>query len=271
MELLIANAQIGVSLAGSVAASRKMMRASLRVSSVRFRECRGLGFANTSSRLLDSGRGISGCGVGIREWVPWEGSVRRRGLVCRASSVSYSVTESAGDGNGIVDRGRKFHGKSVWSYVIPLRRTFPLIEPFVFAELGLILGGWICTMIAVAALFLTVPRIGMLSNLLAKGDVQQLFPKAGQVLALVMVKSVAQFWQQVLLWEAALKITYKLRAHVYERVLKRDMDYFEGGEGGAATGDVAFRLTAEAKDVSDTVHSLLHVRYLFYLYMFTDL
>jgi len=112
----------------------------------------------------------------------------------------------------------------------------------------------------VFALFLSVPRIGDLSELLAKGDLQQLFPKAGQVLALLMVRSVAQFWQQALLWEAALKITYKLRAYVYEKVLKRDMEYFEGGEGGAAAGDVAFRLTAEAEDVGDTVHSLFYVR-----------
>jgi putative ABC transport system ATP-binding protein len=112
----------------------------------------------------------------------------------------------------------------------------------------------------VSALFLFVPQIGDLSNLLAKGDMEQLLPKAAQVLALVAVRSVAQFWQQALLWEASLRITYKLRAYVYERVLQRDMDYFEG-EGGAAAGDIAFRLTAEADDTGDTVHSLLHVRY----------
>jgi len=180
--------------------------------------------------------------------------------VCRASSDCCSGSESAGGAIGIADSSDKFKVKPLWTYFIPLKRTFPLIQPFILAERGLILRGWVCTAIAVSALFLSVPQFGHLSKLLAKGDTQQLFPKAGQVLALLVVRSVAQFWQQAFLWEAALKITYKLRAYVYERVLKRDMEYFEGGEGGAASGDVAFRLTAEAEDVGDTVHSLLHVR-----------
>lgn len=145
----------------------------------------------------------------------------------------------------------------LWHHVIPLRRTYPLIEPFVTSEFGLIARGWLCTAVAVGALFLSVPEIGVLSNLLGNGDLQQLYPKAIQVLALVLVRSVAQFWQQAFLWEAALKITYKLRRYVYERVLQRDMEYFEGD---VPSGDVAFRLTAEAEDVGDTVHSLLHVR-----------
>jgi ABC-type multidrug transport system fused ATPase/permease subunit len=264
MALLIANTQPATSATGAVGT---MMCA---MSSFGVRECRGLGFANSSSRWFDRKR-IVGHGVSIpyvirssirspircsirkalRDSGIQSRAVRSRGLVCEASSAESAL--------GIVDSGREFNGAPVWSYVIPLRRTFPLIEPFLVAEIGLILRGWVCTAVAVGALFLTVPQIGNLSNLLAKGDMQQLFPKAGQVLALVMVRSVAQFWQQAFLWEAALKITYQLRAHVYARVLKRDMDYFEGGEGGAAAGDVAFRLTAEAEDVGDTVHSLLHV------------
>jgi ABC-type multidrug transport system fused ATPase/permease subunit len=183
-------------------------------------------------------------------------------VCCASSSVSSSATaESVGvGGSDILDPNEELGRKPVWSYFIPMRRTFPLIEPFIYTEVRLILQGWVCTAIAVGALFLSVPQIGNLSNLLSKGDMQRLVPKAGVVLTLVMVRSIAQFWQQAFLWEAALKITYKLRAHVYERVLKRDLDYFEGGESGAATGDVAFRLTAEAEDVGDTVHSLLHVR-----------
>lgn len=185
-----------------------------------------------------------------------QGRTRRRRNIrnCEASSAaSFSVPlESVIEGTG--------KSGPAWTRLIPLRRTFPLIEPFVYPEWRLIIRGWLCTAIAVSALFLFVPQIGDLSNLLAKGDMEQLLPKAAQVLALVAVRSVAQFWQQALLWEASLRITYKLRAYVYERVLQRDMDYFEG-EGGAAAGDIAFRLTAEADDTGDTVHSLLHVRY----------
>ncbi|KAG0597405.1 hypothetical protein M758_UG335500 [Ceratodon purpureus] len=274
MGLLVANAMSVGSLVTT--SSRSVTCENLGRISVGFRDFRGLGFVDWGFRRGESrkrqtvalrrsrgsvcevlssslssaleGNGNSNGGVGGLGFADW-GFRKRRGLVCKASTSAFP-------GKGVAG---KENGAPVWSYVIPLRRTFPLIEPFILAELGLILRGWVCTAVAVGALFLTVPQIGNLSNLLAKGDMQQLCPKAGQVLALVMVRSVAQFWQQALLWEAALKITYKLRAHVYERVLNRDMDYFEGGEGGAAAGDVAFRLTAEAEDVGDTVHSLLHM------------
>jgi ABC-type multidrug transport system fused ATPase/permease subunit len=142
---------------------------------------------------------------------------------------------------------------------VPMSQSFPLIQPFMLAELPLILKGWLCTVVAVGALFMFVPEIGELSHLLSQGDIKRLGQKAGKVLLLVAVRSVAQFWQQALLWEAALNITYKLRGFVYQHVLNRDMEYFEG-EGGAAAGDIAYRLTAEAEDTGDTVHALLHVR-----------
>ncbi|CAK9193941.1 unnamed protein product [Sphagnum troendelagicum] len=140
---------------------------------------------------------------------------------------------------------------------VPMSQSFPLIQPFMLAELPLILKGWLCTVVAVGALFMFVPEIGELSHLLSQGDIKRLGQKAGKVLLLVAVRSVAQFWQQALLWEAALNITYKLRGFVYQHVLNRDMEYFEG-EGGAAAGDIAYRLTAEAEDTGDTVHALLH-------------
>jgi putative ABC transport system ATP-binding protein len=140
-----------------------------------------------------------------------------------------------------------------------MSKSFPLIQPFMLAELPLIVKGWLCTVVAVGALFMFVPEIGELSHLLSQGDVKRLGQKAGKVLVLVAVRSVAQFWQQALLWEAALNITYKLRGFVYQHVMNRDMEYFEG-EGGAAAGDIAYRLTAEAEDTGDTVHALLHVR-----------
>jgi len=142
---------------------------------------------------------------------------------------------------------------------VPMSQSFPLIQPFMLAELPLIVKGWLCTVVAVGALFMFVPEIGELSHLLSQGDVKRLGQKAGKVLVLVAVRSVAQFWQQALLWEAALNITCKLRGFVYQHVLNRDMEYFEG-EGGAAAGDIAYRLTAEAEDTGDTVHALLHVR-----------
>ncbi|KAF6137323.1 hypothetical protein GIB67_036360 [Kingdonia uniflora] len=48
----------------------------------------------------------------------------------------------------------------------------------------------------------------------------------------------------------------------FERVLKRDLRFFEGGSGVSA-GDIAYRITSEASDVADTVYALLNVSFHF--------
>lgn len=66
------------------------------------------------------------------------------------------------------------------------------------------------------------------------------------------------YWQQAFLWEAALKAAYRVRVHVWEKVLERDLGFFEGA-GAKQTGDVAYRITAEASDVADSVYAVLNV------------
>lgn len=73
----------------------------------------------------------------------------------------------------------------------------------------------------------------------------------------MLVQFVATYWQQAFLWEAALSSAYNIRVYVFETVLQRDLGFFEGG-GGVSAGDIAYRVTAEASDVADTVYALLN-------------
>eukprot|EP01018_Ginkgo_biloba_P019675 Gb_31489 [translate_table: standard] len=141
--------------------------------------------------------------------------------------------------------------------VLPLSRTYIFIKPFVEGQWIIILKAWLCTLIAVGCLFVAVPWVGELSSLLAAGDIDNLSKKALFALAVVFSRSVAQYFQQALLWEAALNVTYEIRSHVFLRVLNRDMCSFECAEGTVA-GDIAYRITAEAEDTADTVYALLH-------------
>lgn len=71
---------------------------------------------------------------------------------------------------------------------------------------------------------------------------------------------VASYLQQAFLWEAALTAVFKLRVDVFGKVLERDLGFFEGGDAVSA-GDVAYRITAEASDVSCTLYCLLSVSF----------
>lgn len=75
---------------------------------------------------------------------------------------------------------------------------------------------------------------------------------------LLLVRLVASYWQQAFLWDAALNSVYKVRVFVFDKVLQRDLEFFEGGDA-VSPGDIAYRMTAEASDVADTVHALLNV------------
>lgn len=75
---------------------------------------------------------------------------------------------------------------------------------------------------------------------------------------LLLIRVAANYLQQACLWDAALNCAYRIRVHVFDRVLQRDLGFFEGGNG-ISPGDVAYRITAEAEDVADAVHSLLNV------------
>lgn len=54
----------------------------------------------------------------------------------------------------------------------------------------------------------------------------------------------------------AFRVSFEIRRHVFGRVLANDMAYFESKEG-AASGDISYRITAEAQDTGNTVYALL--------------
>ncbi|KAL5721252.1 ABC transporter B member 29 [Ranunculus cassubicifolius] len=131
------------------------------------------------------------------------------------------------------------------------------IKPFVISEWNPILKGWICSVISVYCLSNVVPKVGNFSSILSKINANKLIEEGLVLGVLVLVQFVATYWQQAFLWEAALKCAYKIRVYVFEKVLKRDLGFFEGGSG-VSSGDIAYRVTAEAEDVADTVYALLN-------------
>ncbi|XP_052172426.1 ABC transporter B family member 29, chloroplastic [Diospyros lotus] len=135
--------------------------------------------------------------------------------------------------------------------------SLPSIFPYLRAQWRPIVSGWVCSAVSVYSLSLMVPKLGQLSAVMSAVDAVRLRDEAVAVGALALVRLLASYWQQALLWHAALKAVCEIRVCVFERVLQRDLGFFEGG-GGVSAGDVAYRITAEASDVGDTVYALLN-------------
>ncbi|KAK9290662.1 hypothetical protein L1049_008835 [Liquidambar formosana] len=131
------------------------------------------------------------------------------------------------------------------------------IKPYVQSEWEPILKGWLCSVVSVYSLSQIVPKFGKLSTVSTNFDAIWLRDEGLVVGVLVLARFVASYLQQSFLWDAALNSVYKIRVHVFERVLQRELGFFEGG-GGVSAGDIAYRITAEASDVADTVYAILN-------------
>ncbi|KAI5015350.1 hypothetical protein ZWY2020_056740 [Hordeum vulgare] len=140
---------------------------------------------------------------------------------------------------------------------------YPLSEvlPYVAAEWRAIAKGWACAAAAVYCLSRTVPAAGRLPRALAAGAGGGVSAEVSRgvvaLAALASARAAAAYVQQALLWEAALRAVARLRGRAFERLLARDLAFFDGREG-MAPGDIAHRITDEADDVADAVYSVLN-------------
>ncbi|KAK7278675.1 hypothetical protein RJT34_23710 [Clitoria ternatea] len=142
---------------------------------------------------------------------------------------------------------RNHHPRKPLSLRISNNSTFHLLKPYLLSQHKPILCGWLCGAISVYSLS------NLLSNFPNITTATHPFP----LLALLLARFVSRFAQHSLLWEASLDAVYHLRLHVFHHVLHRELAYFESNDAVSA-GDIAYRITAEASDLADTLYSLLN-------------
>ncbi|KAK3008183.1 hypothetical protein RJ639_014507, partial [Escallonia herrerae] len=144
----------------------------------------------------------------------------------------------------------------------PLSNSFSTlrsIKPYLQSQHQPILKAYLCSAVSVYSLSQIIPRIGTFSTLMSSTiDAVRLRNEGTALAVLFLVKTAATYLQQAFLWEAALSSVHRIRVHVFERVLRRDLGFFEGVYG-VSGGDIAYRLTAEASDGADTVYAVLNV------------
>ncbi|KAL1175451.1 hypothetical protein V6Z11_A04G090800, partial [Gossypium hirsutum] len=144
------------------------------------------------------------------------------------------------------------------SIKLPSLETLAKLKPFLQTNHQPILLGWLCSSISVFSLSQIIPRIGSFSsNLINIVSISKLRDQCLLLGVFVLVKLVACYWQQAFLWEASLRTVCQMRVFVFETVLEKELGFFEGNDG-VSSGDIAYRITAEASDVADTLFALLN-------------
>ncbi|KAJ0243968.1 ABC transporter B family member 29 [Hirschfeldia incana] len=136
-------------------------------------------------------------------------------------------------------------------------KPFENVKPYLQSESKTILAGWLCSFVSVVSLSQIIPRIGSLTSTINSTTPTKLRNAGLALTALFLARVVAGYLQQAYLWEASLNSVYRIRVFAYQRVLERELEFFEGGNG-ISSGDIAYRITAEASEVSDTIYALLN-------------
>ncbi|KAL5067683.1 hypothetical protein RYX36_018570 [Vicia faba] len=136
---------------------------------------------------------------------------------------------------------------------IRTNHTIHFLKPYLISQQKPILYGWLCSAISVYSLSNLLSKFSAITTATTTVDVTQGFALGG----LVLVRLIATYAQHALLWEASLNAVYDLRVHVFDRVLQRELAYFEANDA-VSTGDVAYRITAEASDLAQTLYALLN-------------
>ncbi|KAJ1375884.1 ABC transporter type 1, transmembrane domain, partial [Sesbania bispinosa] len=131
--------------------------------------------------------------------------------------------------------------------------TLQFLKPYLLSQHKPILCGWLCSAISVYSLSNLVSKFSTITTATTIDATAQGFALGGLVLA----RLIATYAQHALLWEASLNAVYNLRVHVFDRVLRRELAYFEANDAVSA-GDIAYRITAEASDVALTLYALLN-------------
>ncbi|XP_054785006.1 ABC transporter B family member 29, chloroplastic [Prosopis cineraria] len=147
--------------------------------------------------------------------------------------------------------------KAKASNTLSLSQTLRFLKPCLVSEQKIVFLGWLCSVISVYSLSKIISLVGKVSATISDIDVIKLRDKGLVLGGLVIVRLIASYGQQAFLWKAALNAVYKLRVHAFDRVLQRELGYFEGKDGVSA-GDIAYRITAEASDIADTLYALLN-------------
>ncbi|KAG2572003.1 ABC transporter B family member 29, chloroplastic-like [Panicum virgatum] len=183
---------------------------------------------------------------------------RRRGGVAHARTLALIPAPAAAS-------AFRLHATAVTDSSPPPSCPLAEVFPYISAEWETIVKGWACAAAAVYCLSRAVPAAGRLPRALAAagagagaGAAADVAARGGLALAaLASARAAAAYAQQALLWEAALRAAGRLRERAFERLLERDLAFFEG-RGGVAAGDVAHRIADEVDDVADAVFSVLN-------------
>ncbi len=129
------------------------------------------------------------------------------------------------------------------------RRLWPLLKPH---RRPLLLGGF-CMLVFVACWPLLAWLAGQLIPAIGSGDFAKVLRSVAAALGVFLVQKAAQFGQDTLLADPALRVSQELRRELFARLQRLDFGALEK----LSAGDLTYRLTEDADRVGEVIYKTI--------------
>ncbi len=112
--------------------------------------------------------------------------------------------------------------------------------------------GFVCILVYVSTSVLLPYLAGRVSLYIGQGDIPNMARWLGLGVLLFLVRSIFQYWENVIMLRATLDVVLDLRRAVYAHLQQLGLDYYERTK----IGDLSYRLTEEMDRIGEVLHKM---------------
>jgi ATP-binding cassette subfamily B protein len=132
------------------------------------------------------------------------------------------------------------------------RSSYRYLIPFVQPHLGRFAIGFVCILGYVLSTLVLPYMAGQVALFIGQGNVQQIAYWLGLAAIVFLVRSIFQYWENIIMIRASLDVALDLRQAVYAHLHRLGLDYYERHK----TGDLSYRLTEDIDRIGEVLHKM---------------
>ncbi|MEL6384600.1 MAG: ABC transporter ATP-binding protein [Cyanobacteria bacterium J06626_18] len=130
------------------------------------------------------------------------------------------------------------------------RSSYWRLLPFIQAHRGRFIVGFACIVGYVLSTVTLLPTADRVVKYIGQGDVSRIVSWLGLAMLVFLVRSIFQYWENVIMLRGALDVALDLRQAVYAHLHRLGLDYYERTK----TGDLSYRLTEDVDRIGEALH-----------------
>ena len=130
--------------------------------------------------------------------------------------------------------------------------SYRALVPFIKPHLGRFAIGFICILGYVLSTILLPYMAGQVALYIGQGNVQRIAYWLGLAAIVFLVRSIFQYWENIIMIRASLDVALDLRQGVYAHLHRLGLDYYERTK----TGDLSYRLTEDIDRIGEVMHKM---------------